>query len=75
MDTATISSKFQVVIPKKARDILALKAGDKVIFDYRDGLVVLFARPEDFVESMRGLGREVWSDLDISAYLRGEREP
>jgi len=73
MDTATISSKFQVVIPRKARDVLGIQAGDKLIFDYRDGHVALLARPDDFVEFMRGLGSEVWKETDISQYLRGER--
>ena len=74
MDSATVSSKFQVVIPRKARDVLGLKAGDKIIFDYRDGLVAVLARPDDFVDFMRGLGSEVWQEIDVSQYLRGERE-
>ena len=74
MDSATVSSKFQVVTPKNARDILGLKAGDKLIFDYRDGVVALLARPADFVDFMRGLGSEVWQEVDVPRYLRGERE-
>jgi AbrB family looped-hinge helix DNA binding protein len=75
LDTAKVSSKFQVVIPKKARDALGIKAGDKLIFDYRgDGVVALLARPADFVEFMRGLGSEVWTSVEVDAYLRGERE-
>ena len=74
MDSVTVSSKFQVVIPRKARDVLGLKAGDKIIFDYRDGVVALLARPDDFVDFMRGLGSEVWQEIDVSQYLRGERE-
>ncbi|MBU0635569.1 AbrB/MazE/SpoVT family DNA-binding domain-containing protein [Candidatus Micrarchaeota archaeon] len=31
METITISSKFQVVIPKKARKDLELKAGQKMV--------------------------------------------
>jgi len=73
MDSATVSSKFQVVIPRKTRDVLGLKAGDKLIFDYRDGVVAILARPADFVEFMRGLGSEVWKEMDVSRYLRGER--
>jgi len=61
MDTATVSSKYQVVIPKKARDVLNIKEGDKVVFDYKDGMVVLLPRPKDFVEFARGLGSEVWT--------------
>lgn len=74
MDSATVSSKFQVVIPKKARDVLGIKAGDKLIFDYRDGVVALLTRPADFVEFTRGLGSEVWEGVDVSEYLVRERE-
>lgn len=74
MDTATVSSKYQVVIPKKARDVLGITEGDKVVFDYRDGMVVLLQRPKDFVEFSRGLGAEVWGDADAAGYVEGERE-
>ncbi len=74
MDSATVSSKYQVVIPRKAREVLGIKAGDKLIFDYREGAVVLLVRPADFVDFMRGLGAEVWRDVDPAAYLAGERE-
>jgi AbrB family looped-hinge helix DNA binding protein len=74
MDTVTVSSKYQVVIPKKARESLGIKSGDKIIFDYRDGVVALLARPSDFVEFMRGLGSEVWKGVDVTDYLTGERE-
>ncbi|MBU1671954.1 MAG: AbrB/MazE/SpoVT family DNA-binding domain-containing protein [Actinobacteria bacterium] len=75
MDTATVSSKYQVVIPRQARDALGIKAGDKVIFDYRDGVVVMLARPEDFASFMRGLGAEAWEGIDPREYLRSVREP
>ncbi|HEY5527314.1 MAG TPA: AbrB/MazE/SpoVT family DNA-binding domain-containing protein [Candidatus Anoxymicrobiaceae bacterium] len=74
MDTATVSSKYQVVVPKKAREVLGIKSGDKLIFDYRDGVVALLAKPSDFVEFMRGLGSEVWKCVDVTEYLTGERE-
>ena len=67
MDTATVSSKFQMVIPKKARDVLGIKEGDKVVFDYRDGMVVLLPRPKDFVEFARGLGAEAWAGPENGA--------
>jgi AbrB family looped-hinge helix DNA binding protein len=67
MDTATVSSKFQLVIPKKARDVLGIKEGDKVVFDYRDGIVVLLPRPKDFVEFARGLGAQTMTGLQEGA--------
>jgi AbrB family looped-hinge helix DNA binding protein len=74
MDTATVSSKFQLVIPKKARDVLGIKEGDKVVFDYRDGMVVLLPRPKDFVEFARGLGTEMSADAqNRNEHLEAER--
>lgn len=60
MDTAKVSSKYQVVIPRKAREVLGIDEGDRVVFDYRDGMVVLLPKPKDFVKFSRGLGAEVW---------------
>ncbi|HEY5532479.1 MAG TPA: AbrB/MazE/SpoVT family DNA-binding domain-containing protein [Candidatus Anoxymicrobiaceae bacterium] len=74
MDTATVSSKYQVVIPKKARDALKIKEGDKIVFDCRDGMVVMLPRPRNLVEFARGLGAEVWSGSESGEYLEGERE-
>ncbi len=74
MDTAKVSSKYQIVIPKKARELLAIDEGDKVVFDYRDGLVVLLPKPRDFVEFSRGLGAEVWKDSDAGEYVEEERQ-
>lgn len=31
METITLSSKFQIVIPKKTREALKFKAGDKIV--------------------------------------------
>lgn len=73
METVTVSSKFQVVIPRRAREILGISEGDKVVFDYRDGMVVLLPRPSDFVESSRGLGAEVWKDSPPGSYLGEKR--
>lgn len=38
---SSISEKGQVTIPKEIRDILQLKAGDKVIFVERDNEIVV----------------------------------
>jgi len=44
MEGSTVSSKFQVVIPKAIREDLDLKAGDRLVFFRKDGLVHL-AKP------------------------------
>lgn len=42
---ATMSSKGQVTIPRTVRDALGLEQGDPVLFEERDGLVVIRKRP------------------------------
>jgi AbrB family looped-hinge helix DNA binding protein len=39
--TSTIGSRGQVTIPLEVRSRLGVKAGDKVLFDFKDGLAIL----------------------------------
>ncbi len=52
MATATISSKFQVVIPKEIREKLALKSGQKMAMVVKGGVIYLI--PERPLENFRG---------------------
>ena len=42
---ATMTSKGQVTIPKEVREVLDLHQGDPILFEERDGVVVLRKRP------------------------------
>ena len=57
MDTARMSSKHQVVIPKKVRGALALKAGDEVMFISRNGIIYLLPKPRSFVKALKGIAK------------------
>ncbi len=50
---ATISSKFQVVIPKSVREHLNLKPKQKITFVEKDRLLILI--PESSLEQLRGI--------------------
>ncbi len=52
MATITISSKYQVVIPKDVREKLHLKSGQKMTVVVKGGVVYLI--PEKPVESFKG---------------------
>ncbi len=53
MSTVTISSKYQVVIPRPIRDQFNLKPGQKIMFiPYENTLRVVFVRP---IEEAQGL--------------------
>lgn len=49
----TISSKFRIVIPKKARQRLNLKPKQKLMVVEKDGMLVLI--PEMSIKSLRGI--------------------
>ncbi len=52
MATTTISSKYQVVIPKDVREKLYLKSGQKMTVVVKGGVVYLI--PEKPIESFKG---------------------
>jgi len=52
MATTTISSKYQVVIPKEVREKLHLKSGQKMTVVVKGGVVYLI--PEKPIESFKG---------------------
>lgn len=59
---ATVASKGQITIPKKVRDDLAIKAGDRIAFTLRpDGLVLMRVKNKSVMRlagSLRKRGRK-----------------
>lgn len=53
METATLSSKYQILIPKGIREALHLKAGQKFTFVVNGNMVQLL--PEKNLNDMRGI--------------------
>ena len=70
--TVTLSSKFQIVIPRKAREAMGLSAGDELLVLSKPDRVVIVAKPKKFAKHMAGLDRDVWQGAE--AYLQDERE-
>ena len=69
-----VSSCYQIAVPRAARERLKIEKGDRLLVDVQDGIVVLVPCPEDYVDWLAGLHREVWAGLDTDAYLHQERE-
>jgi AbrB family looped-hinge helix DNA binding protein len=61
---ATVSSKFQISIPKEVRDHLALRPGEKVAFIAKPGgfLIVRVPKREDLAGMARGANTEGYRD-------------
>jgi AbrB family looped-hinge helix DNA binding protein len=66
MDTVTISPKFQVVIPRRLRDQLGLKAGGKMrVIRYGDRIELLPARKaKDLRGFLKGMDTTLPRDRD-----------
>lgn len=69
---ATLSSKFQIVIPREAREAMGLSAGDVLLVLSKPDRVVIVRKPKKFAKHMAGLHREVWQGAE--SYLQDERE-
>ncbi|MBI2906331.1 MAG: AbrB/MazE/SpoVT family DNA-binding domain-containing protein [Chloroflexi bacterium] len=68
-----VSHKYQISVPSAARRKLHIEKGDHLLVDIRDGYIVLMPEPQDYVQHLRGLHREVWEGVDPQEYVRQER--
>jgi AbrB family looped-hinge helix DNA binding protein len=68
-----VSSRYQIALPSEARQQLNIQAGDRLLVDVQDGMLVLVPVPENFVEALAGRHREVWADLNTDDYLHHDR--
>jgi bifunctional DNA-binding transcriptional regulator/antitoxin component of YhaV-PrlF toxin-antitoxin module len=77
---STISSKNQVVIPADIRKALGLKAGDTLNWQIiastpsNKPKVIAEPSPQNWADYTRGLGEEVWHDIDIDTYIKNLRD-
>lgn len=69
----TVSSKYQVVIPKAVRKQLQIKPGQKVnVSRQKNGKIVIDA--SSVVEKYAGSLTAVWGDTDPAEWLRADRD-
>lgn len=64
MDRVTISPKFQIVLPKRARELLGLKVGEKMlVIAYNQRIVLVPERPiQEARGSLRGMDTTIERD-------------
>jgi len=74
--TSTVTSKYQVVIPKKIRQKVKVKQGDKVSVHALGDLIVIqkYGKNQSWADSLWGLGKDAWKKVDPVAYVHNERK-
>ena len=69
-----VSSKYQIVIPREAREKLNLKAGDRLIIKANNEKIIIYPQPKSYAKYALGLGKEIWQGIDATEYVKKERE-
>ena len=70
----TVSSKYQIVIPREAREKLNLKTGDKLIIKTNNEKIIIYPQPKSYAKYSLGLGKEIWQGIDAIEYVKKERQ-
>ena len=73
MIKATISQKYQVVIPKEIREKTKIVEGQEMYVYSIGNSIVMSPSPKSYSEKMLGLGQEIWKNIDPLEYIRQER--
>jgi len=72
--TVKVSHRYQISLPSVARQHLNIQAGDRLLVDIQEGMILLIPQPQDYVEHLAGLHQDIWQNLDTTTYLDQERE-
>lgn len=70
----TLGRKAQVVIPKKARELIGLSEGKPATLIYEKGQGVILGDPRTYGKLLRGLGKDIWTNVGGDKYLKKERD-
>lgn len=75
MNTTKLSKKYQIVVPREVREKMGLRVGESVgVYSVDEDRAVLVKHPMHYVQTMKGLGKEVWKKLGgASRYIKQER--
>ena len=75
MGKTTVSTKYQIVIPKDVRNRLDIAPGMELAIEVLDrNRAVVHTKKISSVQALQGLGKDVWKTLGGGdAYLKQER--
>jgi AbrB family looped-hinge helix DNA binding protein len=74
MKSMKVNAKYQITIPKSVREKLKIKAGDRLLLDVQDGIIILIPEPRSYADYLQGLHSEIWKGTDAQEYVNAERE-
>jgi AbrB family looped-hinge helix DNA binding protein len=69
-----VSRRYQIAVPQQARKLLNIQAGDRLLVDVQDGLILLMPQPQNYTDHLAGLHKEIWGDEDGQSIVDRERE-
>lgn len=72
--TVKVSNRYQIALPSLARKELNIQAGDRLLVDIQDGMIILLPQPQDYVECLTGLHKDIWQNINTTSYLQQERD-
>lgn len=73
-NSVKVSSRYQIAIPSEARNQLGIEAGDRLLVDVQDGMLILLPVPENYADALLGRHHKVWADIETDDYLKQERD-
>jgi AbrB family looped-hinge helix DNA binding protein len=71
--TVKVSKKYQIAVPATARAHLNIDAGDRLLVDIQDGMLILIPEPHNYTDHLAGLHHEVWERSNTTDYIHQER--
>lgn len=74
LQTVKVSNRYQIAIPSAVRKRLNIQAGDHLIVDIQDGLLLLLPRPSNYTNQLKGLHKALWEKVNSEKYLENERD-
>jgi len=75
MEKVRVGKRYQVVIPAAIRKKTNIKVGDEMLLEVdTNGNLYLMPQPKSYTKTLKGLGEEVWENVDPVSYQRSERE-
>ncbi|MDO9536601.1 MAG: AbrB/MazE/SpoVT family DNA-binding domain-containing protein [Bacillota bacterium] len=75
MEKVRVGKRYQVVIPAAIRKKTKIKVGDEMLLEVdKSGNLYLIPQPQSYTNTLKGLGEEIWENVDPLSYQRSERE-